>query len=184
MKRIQILLICALSVFSLYGCGSSGSASSSAPISSAPPASSAAISSQTASNAKQLSVDWSKCEEDTKKSIVSKNYEFAKDFSAQVDEDKELITLTAVLSDATDPQKALDYADTMLRQFNLSANMQDSSIALGSKDSYGGLYDVYQVMIGIAPLSKVDKQSEWFVFDSIGKGVQTKHEIKLQKAYR
>ena len=53
-----------------------------------------------------------------------------------------------------------------------------------SKDYYGGIYDNYGIMIGIAPSSKTDIASEWFVNTYITKGLHTKQAPELQKAYR
>ena len=92
--------------------------------------------------------------------------------------------MTAVLNDSTDPNVALDFADTMIRRFSSIAQMQDGNIASPSKDYYGGIYDNYGIMIGIAPSSKTDIASEWFVNTYITKGLHTKQAPELQKAYR
>ena len=98
--------------------------------------------------------------------------------------DEEQITFTAVLDDSTDPAVALEYADTMIRQFNLYANIQDGSVSLGNLDSFGGLYDKYSIFIGIAPASKINDQDNWFIFDAIAPGVQPRHTIRLQRPNR
>ena len=183
MKRIQILLICALLAFSLYGCGSSGSASSAVPASSAPPASSTTTSSQTASSVKRLSVDWDKCFAELKPHVMGGDYDYVRDVYIKVDDSKKLITLTAVFGDATKPELAPKYADMVMRQFNTMAQMQDSSIKGGSKDYRGGIYDEYQTQIGIAPVSKQEDTSKWYVFDTVPALAQT-HKIELQKPYR
>ncbi|BDR67200.1 hypothetical protein K144312032_14280 [Clostridium tetani] len=123
-------------------------------------------------------VDWEKCIEDTKKELTNKEYfDYVKDVYIKV-EDKR-ITFTAALADATNDKVALDFADTMLRRFNANAQLQDSSIKGGEKNYLGGLYDTYNISIGIAPLSKTNSQKDWYVFDAISKGVQ--REPKLQK---
>lgn len=128
-------------------------------------------------------VDWDKCIEDTKASIADPNfYDYLKDIHIEVDETKKQITFTAVLADSTNADVALDYADTMVRQFNLFAQMQDSSIKSSSKDYYGGVYDSYSALVGVAPLSKVKESDKWYVYDAIAKGGKTK--LKLSKAYK
>ncbi len=116
--------------------------------------------------------------------MVTENYPYAKDVHIEVDDTKKEIVFMAILADSTDPEDALDYADLMIRQLNMWARMQDESITSSTKNSYGGLYDVYSISIGIAPLSQVENQSKWFVYDYIKRGVHTKHTIKLEKAYR
>lgn len=46
---------------------------------------------------------------------------------------------------------ALDFADTIIRRFNDNAQVQDGSIKGGDKDYLGGIYDVYDISIGVAP---------------------------------
>lgn len=131
----------------------------------------------------KLNIDWDECISETKKSITNiEFYPFVKDVLIQVNEEEKQITISVVVGDATKPSVALEYADTVIRQLNLFANMQDSSIQLGSKDYYGGIYDQYSLSIGIAPFSKVDNHKEWFIFDAVAKKAHTK--IKLQKKYR
>lgn len=128
-------------------------------------------------------VDWDQCLDDLKESVLNQEFfPFAKDVYVTVDEDKKKITFSAVVGDSTDPEVALDYADTIVRQYNLMANMQDNNIKLGSKDYYGGLYDEYDILVGIAPQSKTDDTEQWFVFDASIAGAHQK--FKLQKAYK
>ncbi len=128
-------------------------------------------------------VDWDQCLVDLKESVLDQEfYPYAKDVYAGVDEEEKQISFTAVLDDSTEPSVALDYADTIIRQYNLIANMQDNRIALGGKDYYGGLYDQYSIMIGIASLSKTENNKEWFVFDAVMAG--THQAIDLQKTYK
>ena len=44
---------------------------------------------------------------------------------------------------------------------------KDSSIAAAGSDSYGGLYDKYDALIGIAPASKAGDSSQWFVYEAL-----------------
>ncbi len=143
-----------------------------------------AASSSVALTAQKFDVDWEKCIEDTKESVTGEHFDFVKDLYIEVKEEEKEIIFTAALADATAPEIALDYVDTLLRQFNLFASIQDSDVALGSKDYYGALYDQYDVRIGIAPLSATNDTSKWFVFDHLKAGMHTKHKIRLGKAYR
>lgn len=129
-----------------------------------------------------LSLDWDKLAADFQ-ADPSVNQSYLNDVAVSLGDDG-YIQITAVLDDSTAPAEALDYADTLLRRLSALAQVQDSSIASGSVDSFGGLYDSYGVQIGIAPQSKTSDSKQWFVFDAIAPGVQTQHELQLQKAYR
>lgn len=131
---------------------------------------------------KELNLDWDQLYSDFKED-PSVNDSFVDDVYVTLG-DNGYIIISATLMDATDPEVALDYADTLLRRLNGVAQYQDSTIKSGNTEIYGGIYDVYGVQIGIAPKSKASDTNQWFVFDVIAPGVQCKHEIQLQKAYR
>lgn len=126
-----------------------------------------------------FNVDWETCIEETKEELINPEFfSYVKEIGIFIDEEDKRITFTASLDDATDPAVALDFADTLVRRFNLSVCTQDSTIKTGEKDYYGGIYDTYSIMIGIAPYSKTDDYKEWFVYDAVAVGTHTK--IKLQ----
>ena len=125
-------------------------------------------------------LDMDQCISDLKDNLsLEPDYSFVQDYYIGVKDDQ--ITITAVVDDATDPNVALDFADTLVRQLNLYDQMQDSSIDSASKDFYGGLYKRYSALVGIAPASKQDDPDSWFVYDGIVGG---KVMLKLNKAYR
>lgn len=116
-----------------------------------------------------ISIDIEKCISDLKENLpLEPDYTFVRDYSIIADGDE--LTITAVVDDATDPEKALDFADTLIRQLNLYASMQDSDIKPSSADYYGGLYDEYSALVGVAQASKTDDPDEWLVYDSIATG--------------
>lgn len=126
-------------------------------------------------------IDMDKCISDLKENLpLEPDYTFVRDYSISMNDDDQ-IAITAVVDDATDPTIALDFADTLVRQLNLYAQMQDSSIESASKDFYGGLYKRYSALVGVAPASKIDDKDSWFVHDGIVGG---KVMLKLNKAYR
>lgn len=126
------------------------------------------------------SLDMDKCISDLKANLpLEPDYTYVRDYYIGV-KDK-TITITAVVDDATDPSLALDFADTVVRQLNLYAQMQDSSIESGSQNFYGGLYTRYDALVGVAPASKTNSQKDWFVYDGISGG---KVMLKLNRQYR
>lgn len=130
-------------------------------------------------------IDWDKCIEETKAELTNPEFfDFVPDIDINVDESNKRINFSIVVSDDTDPDIALDFGDTALRWLNNYAKFQDSSLKSGAKNYYGGIYDKYDVIIGIAPLSKISDSSQWFVFDGIAKGIQETVPLKLQEPYR
>lgn len=126
-------------------------------------------------------IDMNKCISDLKENLpLEPDYTFVRDYSISINDDDQIV-ISAVVDDATDPTIALDFADTLVRQLNLYAQMQDSSIESASKDFYGGLYERYSALVGVAPASKIDDKDSWFVHDGIVGG---KVMLKLNKAYR
>lgn len=117
-----------------------------------------------------------KCIEDLKAGLpLEPDYTFVRDYTILADGND--LTISIIVDDATDPESALDFADTVVRQLNLYANIQDSDVELGNKDFYGGLYTQYTVLVGVAQYSKMDTPSEWLVYDAIVGG---KTMLKLQ----
>lgn len=115
-------------------------------------------------------VDWEKCISDTKSEFINSDYyNYVKDVCIEVSNDE--ITFTAVVSDSTDSEVVLDFADSIIRRFNSNAQLQNSSIKSSGKDYLGGLYDTYKISIGISALSTINNSNEWYICDVIGKGV-------------
>ena len=109
--------------------------------------------SETTTKEVAFNVDWETCIEETKEELTNPEFfSYVKEIGI--------------------------FADTLVRRFNLSACTQDSTIKTGEKDYYGGIYDTYSIMIGIAPYSKTDDYKEWFIYDAVAVGAHTK--IKLQ----
>ena len=126
------------------------------------------------------SLDMDKCISDLKANLpLDPDYTYVQDYYIGVKDDT--ITITAVVDDSTDPSLAIDFADTLVRQLNLYAQMQDSSIESSSQNFYGGLYTRYNALVGVAPASKTNSQKDWFVYDGISGG---KVMLKLNKQYR
>ena len=129
---------------------------------------------------KSYDVDMAQCIKDLKDGLILEpDYSFVTDYSVKTDGNN--LTISIVVDDSTAPEKALDFADTMVRQLNLYAQMQDSNIESSSEDNYGGLYKQYTALVGVAPQSKIKSQDDWFVYGSIGNGNVM---LKLNKQYK
>lgn len=129
---------------------------------------------------KSYNVDMAQCVKDLKDGLILEpDYSFVKDYTIEANNND--LTISIVVDDSTTPEKALDFADTVVRQLNLYAQMQDSNIESSSKDNYGGLYKQYTTLVGVAPQSKIKNQDDWFVYGSIGSGNVM---LKLNKQYK
>lgn len=92
------------------------------------------------------------------------------------------LRLNAVVKDLTPLDTVVDFADTLVRQVNLLAQIQDSTISSANTESFGGLYDQYNTFVCIAPESQIDNESNWFILESMTSSrVKT---FQLQKPYR
>lgn len=155
MKKIMLLALTIVSIIFLTACGG-GNAK------------------------KSYDIDIDQCISDLKDGLsLTPDYTFVKDYDVVAKGDN--LTISIVVGDSTSPENALDFADTVVRQLNSYAQIQDSNIESGSKDNYGGLYKQYTTLVGVAPLSKINEQSEWFVYGSIGSG---NIMLKLNKQYQ
>ena len=155
MKKNNLSMIIMIAIVSLVACGGSDSK-------------------------KSYDVDMAQCIKDLKDGLILEpDYSFVTDYSVKTDGNN--LTISIVVDDSTAPEKALDFADTMVRQLNLYAQMQDSNIESSSKDNYGGLYKQYTALVGVAPQSKIKSQDDWFVYGSIGNGNVM---LKLNKQYK
>lgn len=117
-------------------------------------------------------LDWEKCIHETKEELLNPEFfGYVKDLYIEVNQNEKKITFTAELNDSTNLETAKEYADTLIRRFNLSAVSQNNEIKSASKEYYGGIYDYYDINIGIAPSSKIDNMSDWYVNERIKKGM-------------
>ena len=116
------------------------------------------------------SIDWDKAIDETKEELLDPEwFSYVKDIHIGVDNEKNNITLTAVISDATNEDTAVDFADTIIRRFSSNVAMQSSNIKAPGHEYLGTIFDYYDIAVGVAPSSKTDNQKEWYVSDYIGK---------------
>ena len=127
-------------------------------------------------------VNWDKCIKETKESITDTQYYwFVDDVNIEINHSEKKIVLTAVVNASVNADTALEYAETMVRQFNTFAKFQDSSIDGATKDSYGGLYKEYTALVGVSSLDNISDQNKWFVNDTLYSGLDQK--LELNRAY-
>ena len=126
-------------------------------------------------------INFDKSIEDLKEEILVTNKEsfsFAKDIYVNVDEVEKIITITVVVSDSTDKATSADFADTLIRRFGFMVNMNGGEYEAPTNDYYGefygGLYDEYDIMIGVSQESKTEDANAWLVNQAITKGTHEK----------
>ena len=130
--------------------------------------------------AESLKVDFGKVKEDWLSEMTNKDYHpLVEDVSVNVNEDSKSIIFSAVVSDSADKEYAAELADTMIRRFSSICNTHNQNISPPGNDYYGGIFYKYDILVGVAPLSKVDNQDEWLVYQAIAKG--TNQPIKGRK---
>lgn len=92
----------------------------------------------------------------------------------EVDYNKKLVTMTVVVNPTTDKSAALELADTMIRRFSSNVLTHDSSFTAPSGNSYGSLFDKYDIAIAVAQVQHKDDRSKWLYDQYITKGMHTK----------
>ena len=82
--------------------------------------------------------------------------------------------MALVVNPATNKKAALDMADTLIRRYSSNVVIHDSSFTMPTKDSYGSLFDTYNISIGVASAQYVDDRSKWLYDQYITAGMHTK----------
>lgn len=104
-------------------------------------------------------------------------------FELSVDENSQTMDILIVLADDTDPNAALEYAGTVLRQLNDAILFtQDNELELSSDRSYGGIYDEYSLSLGVTDETNAENPDGWFVREEIPAGEY--RELTLQEPQR
>lgn len=111
-----------------------------------------------------IEIDWQQVADDSDSFFNDKSeYPYGKKMSFFLNEDKKEIALTWVVEDDIPEDEALVYASDLACEFNDIVAVQDSSIALSSEYSLGGLYDEYALIVGVLPEGTENDPSKWFV---------------------
>lgn len=103
-----------------------------------------------------------------------KNHPMVKSAGIKVDHEKKVVTMVLGVNAATNKKEALDLADTMIRRFSSNVNLHDGSFTLPSNDTYGSLFDDYNISITVAPEQFMNDKSKWLYTQYIPKGLHTK----------
>lgn len=99
---------------------------------------------------------------------LESDYSFVQEHSILFDGSN--IMFVIVVDDNTDTEKALNFGDTFVKQLNTYANTLDSNVALSHDDYYGGLYENYNALVGIAETGKRDNPDNWLAYYCIIQG--------------
>lgn len=130
--------------------------------------------------AESLKVDFESVKKDWLSEMTNKDYHpLVEDVSVVINKDIQSIIFSAVVNDAANKEYAAELADTMIRRFGHICSMYGDNISPPSSDCYGGIFYKYDIIVGVAPLSKIDNQNEWLVYQAIAKG--TNQPIKGRK---
>lgn len=130
--------------------------------------------------AESLKVDFESVKKDWLSEMTNKDYHpLVEDVSVVIDKDNQSIVFSAAVNDAANKEYATELADTMIRRFGHLCSMYGNNISPPSSDYYGGIFYKYNIIVGVAPLSKIDNQNEWLVYQAIAKG--TNQPIKGRK---
>lgn len=161
MKKMIVALI--LSAV-LVGCGGGSTSSGSAAATKAPTPTEAPA-------AEEVDIDIDKCFEAMKAANVLASYDIFQDFYIAMGSN-EAINISIVANEAADPNKVLEYTHMLIKDLNWYAQQQDPSIESSSSDSYGGLYDRYNALVGVSTPSTVSDTDKWLIYDGITTSTQ------------
>lgn len=100
-------------------------------------------------------------------------YPYSKEIYINVDENSKLIDYTIIVEDDTTAEEAVQYATDLIKSFNDNASEKDNSISKSSEDSYGGVFDTYDVVMTIATEESVLTEKDWLVCQTIKAGEHT-----------
>lgn len=128
-------------------------------------------------SATTINIDWDKAIATTKNDVLQQE-KMVQDIDINVDQSSKSIKISLACNNAINQEAAAEAADTVVRRLNSNAQMQDSSIKGGSKDYWGGIWDTYELKIGVAKTIDAEKRNNWLIDDVVQPGVQGKHKFK------
>ena len=107
-----------------------------------------------------------------------------RDVSIKEDEDDKTIIMMAVMDDGLKKWVALEFADSMIRQFSATAAMLNKKWTQPTADSYGSIFDEYKIQVGVAPASQVNNPDKWYYMQWVYPGMHTSQGPNWQEAKR
>ena len=184
MKRLLVLAL----MIALTACGGSGKKTEQADTNATPTMSPAEIAAEvyygdsseesvSAESAEEIpeptstpapvTIDIDKCYQQMQEEGATELYDFVQDFYVGLQEDGKTINISIIVDEATDPQKALEYTHMLIKELNYYAAEQDKTLEAASSESYGGLYDKYHALVGVATPSTTDDVDSYLIYDAV-----------------
>lgn len=114
-----------------------------------------------------VTIDFDKCYQQMQEEGATELYDFVQDFYVGLQEDGKTINISIIVDEATDPQKALEYTHMLIKELNYYAAEQDKTLEAASSESYGGLYDKYHALVGVATPSTTDDVDSYLIYDAV-----------------
>ena len=114
-----------------------------------------------------VTIDIDKCYQQMQEEGATELYDFVQDFYVGLQEDGKTINISIIVDEATDPQKALEYTHMLIKELNYYAAEQDKTLEAASSESYGGLYDKYHALVGVATPSTTDDVDSYLIYDAV-----------------
>ena len=114
-----------------------------------------------------VTIDFNKCYQQMQEEGATELYDFVQDFYVGLQEDGKTINISIIVDEATDPQKALEYTHMLIKELNYYAAEQDKTLEAASSESYGGLYDKYHALVGVATPSTTDDVDKYLIYDAV-----------------
>ena len=128
-------------------------------------------------SATAINIDWDKAIAATKNDVLQQE-KMVQDIYINVDQSSKSIKISLACNNAINQEEAAEAADTVVRRLNSNAQMQDSSIKGPSQDYWGGIWDTYELKIGVAKVMDAENRGNWLIDDVVQPGVQGKHKFK------
>lgn len=175
MKRLLVLAL----MITLTACGGSGKKAEQADTNATPTMSPAEIAAEVyygdsseetpepTSTPAPVTIDFEKCYQQMREEGATELYDFVQDFYVGLQEDGKTINISIIVDEATDPQKALEYTHMLIKELNYYAAEQDKTLEAASSESYGGLYDKYHALVGVATPSTTDDVDKYLIYDAV-----------------
>ena len=117
-------------------------------------------------------VDFDKAIDALKIEMSNKEFfPYVVDTAINIDEKNDTIILSAVVTEGTGKEEAAELADTLIRRFGSLCSIYGENISQPEHEDYGGIYESYHILVGVATLSQLDDTDEWLVYQGIAKGV-------------